>query len=186
MIKEWVTNRFSYAMRHNDASKMTPHPLPIASFPEFRHNRYFSKAYLDICILSNLIVERGGWVIKKGAGVLHQIFRFSGGVNIWGRIHKSKSWYSSEPSQASKVDFCGNCFQVQAVNLFCTRLQLRCLTDSIRCFQKTLFMLCHRWFWILKKTRNIYTSVLDFTFQKKCDWLIGGWVGREGGCNKKE
>ena len=60
---------------------------------------------LNIIILGNLIVGCGGWVIKEGAGILHQIFRFSGGVNIWGRIHQSKSWYSLGHSQTSKVDF---------------------------------------------------------------------------------
>ena len=42
---------------------------------------------------------------KEGANILHQIFRFSGGVDILGRINQSKSWYSLEPSQTSKVDF---------------------------------------------------------------------------------
>ena len=56
------------------------------------------------CILSNLIVGRGGAVIKEGTGIQHQIFRFSGGVNILDRIHQSKSWYSLGPSQTSKVD----------------------------------------------------------------------------------
>ena len=38
--------------------------------------------------------------------MLHQILRFnSGGFNIWDRIHQNKSWYSSGPSQTSKVDF---------------------------------------------------------------------------------
>ena len=46
-----------------------------------------------------------GWVIKEEAGILHQIFRFNGGVNIWGSIHQSISWYSLGPSQTSKVDF---------------------------------------------------------------------------------
>ena len=39
------------------------------------------------------------------AGILHPIFRFSGGVNIWSRIHQSKSWYSLGLCQTSKVDF---------------------------------------------------------------------------------
>ena len=34
-----VTYRFLYAMRHNDANKISPHPLLKASFPEFRQNR---------------------------------------------------------------------------------------------------------------------------------------------------
>ena len=39
--KGQVTYLFSYAMRHNEANKMTPPPnlLPYASFPEFRQNR---------------------------------------------------------------------------------------------------------------------------------------------------
>ena len=45
-----------------------------------------------------------GELLKRGC-ILHQIFRFSGGVNIWARIHQSKSWYSLGPSQTSKVDF---------------------------------------------------------------------------------
>ena len=44
-------------------------------------------------------------VIEKGTGILHQIFRFSGGANIWGRIHQGEGWYSLGPSQTSKVDF---------------------------------------------------------------------------------
>ena len=35
----YLKYRFSYSMRHNDASKATPHPFPYASFPEFRQNR---------------------------------------------------------------------------------------------------------------------------------------------------
>ena len=41
----------------------------------------FLKSFLNI--FRNLIVGwgRGGWaVIKEGAGILHQIYRFSGGV----------------------------------------------------------------------------------------------------------
>ena len=77
--------------------------------------------------------------MKEGAVILHQIFRFSGGVNIWGRIHQSKSWYSLGSSQTSKVDFC---FRLQTVNFFCKRLQLRCLTGSLRRFQNTYFTFC--------------------------------------------
>ena len=43
----------------------------------------FLKSFLNIFIFRNLIVGwgRGGWaVIKEGAGILHQIYRFSGGV----------------------------------------------------------------------------------------------------------
>ena len=48
----------------------------------------FLKSFLNIFIFRNLIVGwgRGGWggggwaVITEGAGILHQIYRFSGGV----------------------------------------------------------------------------------------------------------
>ena len=43
--------------------------------------------------------------MKEWTGILHQIFRFSGGVNIWGRAHESKSWYSLGPSHTSKMNF---------------------------------------------------------------------------------
>ena len=65
----------------------------------------FLKSVLNISILSNLIVGRGERVIKEGVGILHQIYRFSGGVNIWqSRIHQSKSWYYLVPSQTSKLE----------------------------------------------------------------------------------
>ena len=87
-----------------------PHfPPPISC--HLRHSQNFDKIdsflkpVFNICILGNLIVGWGGWVIKEGAGILHQIFRFSRGVSIWGRIHQSKSWSSLGPSQTSKVDF---------------------------------------------------------------------------------
>ena len=36
----WITYRFSYALRHNDAKNMTPaYALLFASFPDFRQNR---------------------------------------------------------------------------------------------------------------------------------------------------
>ena len=65
----------------------------------------FLKPFLNICILGNLIVGSGEWVIKEGAGILHQIYRFSGGVNTWERrIHQSKSWYYLGHSQISKAE----------------------------------------------------------------------------------
>ena len=86
-------------------------PPPTHTPCHLRHSQNFNKIdsflkpVLNICILGNLIVGWGGWVIKEGAGILHQIFRFGEGVNIWGRIHQSKSWYSLGSSQTSKVDF---------------------------------------------------------------------------------
>ena len=77
-----------------------------------RHSQNFDKinsflrSVFNICILGNLIVGCGEWVIKEGVGILYQIYRFSGDVNIWGsRIHQSKSWYDLGPSKTSKVDF---------------------------------------------------------------------------------
>ena len=63
---------------------------------------------------------------KRGTCILHQIFKFSGGVNIWGRVHQSKTWYSLGPSQTSKVDFFAEIvFGCKSLTLFCKRLQLR-------------------------------------------------------------
>ena len=44
----------------------------------------FLKPVLNIFIFGNLIVEWGEEVIKERAGILHQIYRFRGGVNDWG------------------------------------------------------------------------------------------------------
>ena len=41
---------------------------------------------------------------------MHQIFRFIESVNIWGRIHQSKSWQSLGPSQTSYLDFFAELF----------------------------------------------------------------------------
>ena len=107
--KGWVTCRFSYIVRHNDPKNMTspppPTPFHLLHSKNFDKIGTFLKLVLNICILGNLIVRRGGWVIKEGAGILHQICRFSGGVNIWGRIHQSKRCHSLGLSQTSKVDF---------------------------------------------------------------------------------
>ena len=47
----------------------------------------------------------GEVVIKEGPGILHQIYRFKGGVNSWrSRIHQSKSWYYLGPFQISNVE----------------------------------------------------------------------------------
>ena len=37
-----------------------------------------------------------------GAIILHQIYRFRGGIN--GRIHQGKSWYYVGPFETSKVE----------------------------------------------------------------------------------
>ena len=104
--------RFSQAMRHNNANKMTP-PTPIhthkhTNTPTHQHTNThthththtrichmrhsqnvdktdsFLKPVLNICVLGSFIVGWGEWVNKEGAGILHQIYRFRGGVNIRG------------------------------------------------------------------------------------------------------
>ena len=99
MIKGGVTYQFSYAMRHNDANKMTPTPCNMLDFQNFDKTDSFLKPALNILILVNLIV---GWVeglIEEMAGILHQIYRFKR------VIHQSKSWYYLGPSQTSKMEF---------------------------------------------------------------------------------
>ena len=52
-------------------------------------------------------------------GILHQIFRFSVGNNIWGRMQQSKSWYSLGLSQRSMVDlFAEIVFRCKLLKLF--------------------------------------------------------------------
>ena len=75
---------------------------------------------------------------NQEARILHQIYKFSGGINIWGRIHQSKRWYYwGRPGQTPKVDFfCWNCFRIGAVK----RFQIRRFTGSIRRFVETVFI----------------------------------------------
>ena len=79
--------------------------------------------------------------MKEGAGILHQIYRFTGGVNSWGsRIHQSKSWYYLGPSQTSKMEFFGEIvFSYKPLTLLEKRQPI-CLTGSTKLFQKILFM----------------------------------------------
>ena len=80
-------------------------PCHMRHWQNFAKIDSFLKPFLNICILGNLIVGWGEWVIKEGAGILHQIYRFSGGVNTWeGRIHQSKGWYCLGHSQTSKAE----------------------------------------------------------------------------------
>ena len=73
-IKGLFSYRFWYALRHNDANKMTSH-LQYTTCCNMRHfQNYdkidsFPKPVLNIFILGNLIVV---W------GILHQIHRFKG------------------------------------------------------------------------------------------------------------
>ena len=71
IVKGRVTYRFSYVMRHNDANKMTPTPYHM------HHSQNFGKI-------------KGGGVFKKGAGILHRLYRFSGGVKSWWKYDSSE------------------------------------------------------------------------------------------------
>ena len=50
----------------------------------------FLKSVLNVLILCNLIVGWGEGVIKEGAGILHQVYRFRGSVKSWGEYDSSK------------------------------------------------------------------------------------------------
>ena len=60
-----------------------------------RHSQNFDKIDSFLKFVLNIFMISKGWgegVIKEGAGILHQIYRFRGGVNSWGsKIHQSKS-----------------------------------------------------------------------------------------------
>ena len=130
--------------------------------PNFDKIDSFLKSVLNIYILGNLIVGWGERVIKEGVGILHQIYRLSGDVDIWGGgIHQIKDWYYLEPSQISKVEV------FAAMNFFCKKLQFKCLTGFTRRFQKHFYVLLVKILHFEKKTRNIYTSMLKSTFPKE-------------------
>ena len=81
-----------------------PYPLPYALFLYVYKIDSFLKLVLNISSIGNLFLGWGEWVIKEGAGILHQTYWFSG-FNIWGsRIHQIKRWYYLGPSQTSKVE----------------------------------------------------------------------------------
>ena len=70
---------------------MTPPPSPPP--PTFYHMRRFQnfnkidsflKPVLNIVILGPLIVGQGHGVIKEGAGILHQFYRFNGVLIVGG------------------------------------------------------------------------------------------------------
>ena len=59
-----------------------------------RHSQNFDKIDSFLKLVLNIFMISKGWgegVIKERAGILHQIYRFRGGVNSWGsKIHQSK------------------------------------------------------------------------------------------------
>ena len=87
-------------------TRWPPTPCHMHPFQNFDRIDSFLNSVLNICILGNLIVGWGVRVIEERVGTLYQIYRFNGGVNIWGnRIHQSKSWYYLGHPQTSKVEF---------------------------------------------------------------------------------
>ena len=94
---------------------MTPTSLPHPSC-HMSHSQNFDKvdsflkSVLKICIFGNLIVGWSDWVVNNGTGILHQIYRFSGGVIIFGgigfiKVRVSIVW-SSQTSKAKVVFGC--------------------------------------------------------------------------------
>ena len=67
-------------MHHNDTNKMPPTLSHMRHSKSFDKIDSFLKPVLNILILCNLIVGWGEGVIKEGVGILHQIYRFRGGV----------------------------------------------------------------------------------------------------------
>ena len=74
----------SYAMRHNDASKMTSTPCHMRHSQNFDKIENFLKPVLKIFILRKLTEGWGKRVVKEGARILHQIYSFRGRINGWG------------------------------------------------------------------------------------------------------
>ena len=117
---------------------LPPPPCHMCHSQNFDKIDSFLNPVLNICILSSLIVGWGKWVIKEVAGILHQIYRFTGGATIWGsRFHQKKSRYYLGPSQTSQVEIV---FSYKPLTFYCKNLQLECFTGCVRRFQKTLFV----------------------------------------------
>ena len=164
-------------MHHNDPNK------PYTTSHK-RHSLNFDK--IDNFLKSNwnMFSRELRWgerVINEGIGILHQIYGFSGGVNIWGsRIHYSKSWYYLGLSQASKVNFFAETvFSRNCCNFVFKNLPLRCLTGSIRRFEKTLLCFISEDCASSKKYVIATPQYAWVYFSKRrCDWLYCGWAGR--------
>ena len=51
-------------------------------------------------------------VIKEGAGIWHQMYRFRGGVIVAGsKIYQNKNWYYLGPFEISKVELFAKLFE---------------------------------------------------------------------------
>ena len=67
-------------------ARRPPTPSHMHHSQSFDKIDSFLKSVLNILILCNLIVGWGGGVIKEGPGILHQIYRYRGGVQKLGRV----------------------------------------------------------------------------------------------------
>ena len=93
--KGWITYRFSYALRHDDANKMNP------THCHMRHSQIFDKIDRNIFVLRNLILGWGRLVRLARARLVKARLVFSiksidlGELLIveGSRIHQNKSWY---------------------------------------------------------------------------------------------
>ena len=114
-----------------------PPPLHIHHSQNIDKINSFLKIVLNICIIGNLVVGWGKWIIKEGAGILDQIYRLSGGANICGStIHLR--W---KPFAETVFHYKPLIFFVKSSNL----------DGSITHLQETLLMICWWSFLILKK-----------------------------------
>ena len=79
-----VLSRISIFVRNEeDKTAHSPPPLPASHMchsQSFEKINSFLKPVLNVLILWNLIVGWGEGVIKEGAGILHQTYRYRGGV----------------------------------------------------------------------------------------------------------
>ena len=125
----------------------------------------FLKPVLNTCILGNIIVGWGVWVVKEGAGILHQIYKFSGGFNILGsRIHQSKSWYYLGPSKTSKAQ---SAFGYRPLTFFIKSSNLNRDLLQKTLLKNTFYVFLVKILYLEKKVRNIYTHILEFNFPRE-------------------
>ena len=119
---------------------MTPTPFHMHHSQNFDKINTFLKPVLNIFIFYILRVQ-----LRRGLSKRELLFCIksidTGDVLIFGRrrIHQSKNWYYLGHLR-SMFFFAKIFFSCQLLTSFCKKLQLICLTSSIRRFQKTLFI----------------------------------------------
>ena len=156
-------------MRPNDANKMTPTPHHPSC--HMRHSQNFNKvnsflkSVLKMCILGNLIVGWGEWVINNGTGILHQIYRFSGGVIIFGGVGFIKvrvSIVCSFQTPKAKV-----VFDCKPLTFFIKKLQLEYLTGLHKALPKSTFYVLLVKTLLLEKKKHLISSPVNwFTYNR--------------------